>query len=185
MINLDSILKIRGIILLTKVPIVKAMIFPVVRYGCESWTIKKAEHWRMMLLNCGVGEDSWESLGQQGDQTVNHKGNQFWLFTGRTDAEAEAPILWPPAVTPWKRPWCWERLKVGEEGNDRGGGGWMASPIRQTWAPASSTSWRWAGRPGVLQSVRSQSRAWLSGWAGLTVKPDCERWWASFTIGIM
>ena len=48
-----------------------------------------------MLLNCGVGEDSWQSLGLQGDQTVNPKGNQPWIFTGRTDAEAEAPILWP------------------------------------------------------------------------------------------
>ena len=65
--NLDSILKSRDITLPTKVRIIKAMVFPVVMYGCESWTIKKAEHWRMMVLNCSVGEDSWESLGQQGD----------------------------------------------------------------------------------------------------------------------
>jgi len=58
MTNLDNILKIRDITLLTKVCLVKAMVFPVVMYGCESWTTKKAEHWRMMLLNCGVGEDS-------------------------------------------------------------------------------------------------------------------------------
>ena len=58
MTNLESILKIRDITLSTKVHLVKAMVFPVVMYGCESWTIKKAEHWRMMLLNCGVGEDS-------------------------------------------------------------------------------------------------------------------------------
>ena len=64
-----SILKIRDIALPTKVCLVKAMIFPGVMYGCESWIIKKAEHWRIVLLNCGVGEDSWESLGQQGDQT--------------------------------------------------------------------------------------------------------------------
>ena len=66
--NLDSILKIRDIILPTKVHIVKAIVFPVVMYGCERWTIKKADYWELMLLNCGVGEDSWESLGLQ-DQT--------------------------------------------------------------------------------------------------------------------
>ena len=67
MTNLDSILKSRDITLLTKVHIVKAMVFPVVVYGFESWTIKKAEHQELMLLNCGVGEDSWESLVLQGD----------------------------------------------------------------------------------------------------------------------
>ena len=67
MTNLDRELKIREIILLTKVCIVKAMAFPVVIYGCESWTIKRAE--KLMPLNFGAGEDSWESLGQQGDQT--------------------------------------------------------------------------------------------------------------------
>ena len=60
-------------------------------YGCESWAIKKAEGQRTMILNHGVGKDSWESLGLQGDQTVNPKGNQYWIFSGRTDAEA--PIL--------------------------------------------------------------------------------------------
>ena len=69
MTNLDSILKSREITLPTKVCTVRAMVFPEVMYGCESWTIKKAEHWRSDALNCGVGEDSWESLGLQGDQT--------------------------------------------------------------------------------------------------------------------
>ena len=69
MINLDSILKIRDITLPTKVRLVKAMVFPVVMYGCESWTVKKAECKELMLLNCGVGEDSCESLGLQGDPT--------------------------------------------------------------------------------------------------------------------
>ena len=67
--NLDSIFKSRDITLTTKMCAVKAMVFPVVMYGCKSWTIKKAEHWRSMILNCGVGEDSWESLGLQGDPT--------------------------------------------------------------------------------------------------------------------
>ena len=69
MTNLDSILKSRDITLPTKVHLVKAMVFPVVMYGCKSWTLKKAEHRRLMLLNCSVGEDSCESLGLQGDPT--------------------------------------------------------------------------------------------------------------------
>ena len=69
MTNLDSIFKSRDITLPIKVHLVKAMVFPVVMYGCESWTIKKAERRRMMLLNCGVGGDSGESLGLQGDPT--------------------------------------------------------------------------------------------------------------------
>ena len=66
---LDSIFKSRDITLPTKVRLVKAMVFPVVMYGCENWTVKKAERQELMLLNCGVGEDSWESLGLQGDPT--------------------------------------------------------------------------------------------------------------------
>ena len=69
MSNLDSMFKSRDITLPTKVRLVKAMVFPVVMYGCESWTVKKAEHRKLMLLNCGVGEDSSESLGLQGDPT--------------------------------------------------------------------------------------------------------------------
>ena len=78
MTNLDSILKSRDITLLTKVCRVKAVRFPVVMCGCESWTIKKLNTKELMLLNCGVGEDSWESLGLQGDQT-SPKGNQPWF----------------------------------------------------------------------------------------------------------
>ena len=69
MTNLDSIFKSRDITLSTKVHLLKAMVFPVVMYGCESWTVEKAEHRRIDALNCGVGEDSWESLGLQGDPT--------------------------------------------------------------------------------------------------------------------
>ena len=69
MTNLDSIFKSRDITLPTKVLLVKAMVFPLVMYGCESWTVKKAEPEELMLLNCGVREDSWESLGLQGDTT--------------------------------------------------------------------------------------------------------------------
>ena len=69
MTNLDSMLKSRDITLPKNIHLVKAIVFPVVMYECESWTIKKASAEELMLLNCGVGEDSWESLGLQGDQT--------------------------------------------------------------------------------------------------------------------
>ena len=94
MTNLDSILKSRDITLPTKVHLVKAMVFPVVMYGCESWTVKKAEH-RRIDLHCGVGGDSCESLYCKEIQPVHPKGDQSWVFIGRTDAEAETPILWP------------------------------------------------------------------------------------------
>ena len=95
MSNLDSILKSKDITLPTKVILVKAMVFLVAMYGCESWTIKLSAK-ELMLLNCGVGEDSCKSLGLQGDPTIPSKGDQSWVFIGRTDAEAETPILWPP-----------------------------------------------------------------------------------------
>ena len=84
MTNLDSVLKSRDITLPTKVHVVKAMVFPVVMYGCESWTIKLSAQ-ELMLLNCG--EDSWESLGLQGDPPVHPIGNQSWIFIIRTDAK--------------------------------------------------------------------------------------------------
>ena len=93
MTNLDSILKNRDITLPTKVHLVKAMVFPIVVYGCENWTIKKAEHWRIMLLNCDVGEDLESPLDCREIQPVHPKGNQSWIFIGRTDAQAETPIL--------------------------------------------------------------------------------------------
>ena len=76
----------------TKLCLVKVMVFPVAMYGCESWTIKKAE----ILLHWCIGEDSWEEF-----QPVNPKGNQSWIFTGRTDADAEVPILWPLDAKNW------------------------------------------------------------------------------------
>ena len=98
MTNLDSVLKRRDIILPTKSILVKALVFAIVMYGCESWTIKKLSIEEQMLLNCGVGEDSWESLGLQ---PVHPKGGQSWVLIGRTDAEAEAPVLWPPDAKNW------------------------------------------------------------------------------------
>ena len=97
MTNLDSILESRDITLPTKVYLVKARVFPVVMYGCESWTIKKGKHWRTDAFELWC----WRKLLRapwicKEIQPVHPKGNQSWIFIGRTDAEA--PILWPPDV---------------------------------------------------------------------------------------
>ena len=91
-------------------------------------------------------------------QPVHPKGNESWIFIGRTDAEAETPILLATSceVLPhWKRPWCSEGLGVGGEGMT-GWDGWMASPTQWTWVWVNSGSWWWTGRPGVLQTIGSQ-----------------------------
>ena len=97
MTNLDSIFKSRDITLPTKVRLVKAMVFPVVMYGCESWTIKKAEHQRIDAFELWVLEKTLESpLDCKQIKPVHPKGDQSWVFIGRTDVEAETPVLWPP-----------------------------------------------------------------------------------------
>ena len=77
------------------------MVFPVVMCGCESWTVKKLSTEELMILNFSVGEDSWESLDCKEIQPVHPKGDQSWVFIGRTDAEAETPILWPSDAKKW------------------------------------------------------------------------------------
>ena len=101
MTNLDSIFKGRDITLLTKFCLVKAMVFPVVMYGCESSTTKKAECWRLMLLNWVLEKTLESSLDCKEIQPANPKGNQSWIFIGRTDAEAETSILWLPDAKNW------------------------------------------------------------------------------------
>ena len=99
MVNLDSILKSRDITLPTKVRLVKAMAFPVVMYGCESWTMKKAQCRRIDAFETVLLEKTLESpLDCKEIQPVHSKGEQSWVFFGRTDAKAETPILWPPHV---------------------------------------------------------------------------------------
>ena len=159
MTNLDSIFKNRDIPLPTKVHLVKAMVFPVVLYGYESWTIKKAEHqridafelwcWRRLLRVPWNSRRSNQSILKEISPEYSLKGlmlklklQHFGQLMRRT--------------THWKRPWCWERLKAGGEGDDRGWNGWMASQTSWTWVWASSGSWWWTGRPGVLQSMGSQ-----------------------------
>ena len=96
MTSLDSILKSRDITLPTKVRLVKAMVFPVVMYGCESWTMKKAEHRRIDAFELMLEKTLESPLDCKEIQPAHPKGDQSWVFTERTDVEAETPILWPP-----------------------------------------------------------------------------------------
>ena len=97
MTNLDSILKNRDITLSTKVHLVKAMVFPVVMYGCKSWTIKRAERQRIDAFELWCWRRLFESpLDCKEIQPVHPKGDQSWVFIGRTDVEAATPIFWPP-----------------------------------------------------------------------------------------
>ena len=98
MTNLDSILKSRFITLPTKVRLVKAMVFLVVMYGCESWTVKKAERRKIDAFELWLEKTLESPLDCKEIQPVHPKGDQSWVFIGRTDAEAETPLLWPPNV---------------------------------------------------------------------------------------
>ena len=124
----------------------------------ESWAPKNWCFWTVVL------EKTLESpLDCKQIQQVNPKGNQSWVFIGKTAAEAEAPILWPSDFKnwlPWKRPWCWERLKAGGKGDNRGWDGWMASPTQWTWVWASSGSWWWTG--SLVCSSESENHSVVS-----------------------
>ena len=128
----------------------------------ESWAAKNC-FWTVVL------EKTLESpLDCKEIQSVHPKGNQSWIFIGRTDAEAEAPILWPPVeeLIHLKRPWCWERLEAGE-GDDRGWDGWMASLTWRTWIWASSQSCWWTGRPGVYSPWSHKESDTTDNWTEL------------------
>ena len=128
--NLDSMLKSRDITLLTKVHLVRAMVFPVVTYGCESWTKKKGENqrtdafelwcWRKLLRVPWTSRRSNQSILKEISPTIHWKD---WCWSCNSNTLA----TWCNELTHWKRPWCWERLKAGGEGGDRGWDGWMAS----------------------------------------------------------
>ena len=151
MTNLDSILKSRDIILPTKVHLVNAMVFPVVMYGYESWTAKKAERqridafelwwcWRLLRV-------SWTA--RRSNQSILKEKDRCWSWNSNTLA------TWCKELTQWKRPWCWEGLGAGE-GDKRGWDGWITSPTRWAWVWVNSGSWWWTGRPGVLRFMGSQ-----------------------------
>ena len=130
-------------------------------YGFSSshvwiWELDHKENWvlKNWCFRTVVLEKTLESLLDCEEiQPVHPNGNQSWIFIGRTDAEAETPILWPPDVKNWlhlKRPWWWEGLKSGGEGDHRRWDCWMTSLTRWTWVWVDSSSWWWRGRPGVL-----------------------------------
>ena len=159
MTNLDSIFKSRDITLPTKVHLDKAMVFPVVMYGCESWTVKKAEHrridafelwcWKRLL---GV---SWTAR-RCNQSILKEISPEYWWkdWCGRWNSNTLA--TWCKELPHLKRSWCWERLKVGREGDGRGWDGWMASLTQCTWVWVGSGSWWWPGKPGLLYSMGSK-----------------------------
>ena len=155
--------------MLAKVHIVKAMFFLVFMSGCESWTIKKAEHRRIDAFKLWY----WRALlrvpwtARRSNLSILKKINPeyYWKdWCWSWSSSFLAP--WCEEPTHWKRPRCWERLKkAGGEGDDRGWDGWMASRTKWTWVWVNSRSWWWTGRPGVLQSMGvTKSRIRLSDW---------------------
>ena len=136
-----------------------SMFFLVVMYGCESWTIKKAEHQKNGCFWTVVLEKTLENpLDCKEIQPVHprrsgldvHWKDWCWSWNSNTLA------TWCEELTHWKRLWCWEGLGAGEEGDNRGWDGWMASLTRWTWVWVNSGSWWWTGRPGMLWFMGSQ-----------------------------
>ena len=128
------------------------MVFPVVTYGCESWTIKKSECWRIDAFELWC----WRRLLKV--PWTARRSNQSILKEISPECSLEGLMLKLKLqcyghlmLTHWKRPWCWERLKAGGEGDDGGWDGWMASLTQWTWVWVNSESWWWTGRPGTLQ----------------------------------
>ena len=156
MTNLESILKSGDITLPTKVHLVKAMVFPVVIYGCESWIIKKAESWRIDAFELWC----WRRLlrvpwtARRSNQSILKEISLEYSLEGQMlKLKLQSFVTWCEELTHLKRPYCWERLKVGGEGDNRGSDGWMASWTQWMWVWVNSGSWWWTGRPGVLQFI--------------------------------
>ena len=136
----------------TKVRLVKAMVFPVVMYGCESWTIKKAKCqridaselwcWRRLL------RVPWTATSPSWRKSVLNIHWKDWCWSWNSNTLATSC----DELTHWKRPWCWERLKAGGEGDNKGWDGWMASPTQWSWVWVNSGTWRWTGKPGLCCS---------------------------------
>ena len=145
----------------TKIRVVKTMVFLVVMYGCESWTIKKDEHrridvfelrcWRRLLRVPWTVRRSNQSILKEISPEYSLK-DWCWSWNYNTLATWCEELL----THGKKRPWCWERLKAGGEGDNRGWDGWMAWPTRWTWVWVDSRSWWWTGRPGMLRFMGLQ-----------------------------
>ena len=153
MTNLDSIFKSRDITLPTKVCLVKATVFPVVMYGCEIWTVKKAECRRIDAFELWC----WRRLlrvpwtAKRSNQSILKISPGFSLEGLMLRLKFHTLATWCEEVTPWKRPWCWERLRAGGERDDKGWDDWMVLPTQWIWVWARSRS-RWY-HPTISSSV--------------------------------
>ena len=159
MTNPDSILKSRDITLLTKVCILKAMVFPVVMYGCESWTIKKAEQWRIdaFELWCWKRLLSIPWTARRSKQSILKEINpEYSLEALMLRLKLQYLGYMMQRVNSLEKTLMLGRLKAGGEGDDRGWDGWMASLTQWTWVWASSRRWWGTGKPGMLQSMGLQ-----------------------------
>ena len=121
-----------------------------------------------MLLNCGLEKTLESPLDCKEIQPVHPKGDQSWVFIGRTDAEAETPVLWPPDIKNWligKDPDAGKDCRWEEKGTTEDEISWMASPTQWTWAWVNSRSWWWTGRPGMLwfMSLQRVGHDWVTG----------------------
>ena len=180
MTNLNCVLKSRDITWPTKVRIVKAMVFPVVMYGCENWTIKKAKYRRIDAFELWC----WRRLlrvpwtARRSNQSILKEINVEYSLEGLT---------WCKELTDWKRPLCWERLKVGGEWDDRGWDGWMASLTGWTWVWTSSGRmvkdrevWHAAvlgvAKTWTLLSYWTTTRTEILEWVSIPM--DRGTWWA-------
>ena len=160
MTNLDSILKSRDITLPTKVHLVKAMIFPVVMYGYESWTIKKAQHWRIDVFKpwCWKRLLRFPWTARRSNQSILKEISPEYSLEGlmlKLKLQYFGQLMW--RAESLEKTLMLERLKAGGEGYDRGWDGWMASLTRWTWIWESFGSWWWTGRPCVLHSMGLQN----------------------------
>ena len=138
----------------------QSSMFSSVLYECESWTIKKAKRWRIDAFELW----SWSRLlrvpwtAKRTNQSILKEISPEYSLEGlMLKLKLQYLATWCEELTHLKRFWCWGRLKAGE-GDDRGWDGWMASLAQWTWVRVSSGSWWWTGKPGVLQSMGSQSR---------------------------
>ena len=158
MSNLGSILKSRDITLPTKIHLVKATVCPVAMYGCESWTIKKAECWRIYTFELWCWGRLLSPLNCKEIQPVHPKQiSPGYSSEGlMLKLKLQYFATWCEGLTHLKRPWCWERLRAGGEGDNRGWDGWMESPTQWAWVWVGSRIWCWTGTPGMLQLMGSK-----------------------------
>ena len=154
----------------TKVHLVK--VFPVVMYGCETWTVKKAEHWKIDAFELWC----WRRLlrvpwtARRSNQSILKEISPGCSLEGlmlKLKLQYFGHLMRRADSLEKKKPWCWEGLGKGGEGDDRGWDGWMESPTRWPWVWVNSESWWWTGKPGMLRFMESQSWTRLSDWTEL------------------